>query len=90
MPIKPSQRLRTPEINLERTISAMRDSVWVVNTESEKELSSQTVNTVKRNVQHLELMMSKEEISNSGQDLSDVTAAIAAGNAFVEEHNSLL
>lgn len=90
MPSKPSQAPQAPQMNVERAISAMRDSVWVVNAESQKEPSAQTVGAVKRNVQHLELMVGKEEISNSGQDLSDITAAIAAGNAFVEEHKALL
>lgn len=90
MPTKPNQAPQAPQMNVERAISAMRDSVWVVNTESEKEVSAQTVGAVKRNVQHLELMMGKDEIKNAGQDLSDVTAAITAGNTFVESHKALL
>jgi hypothetical protein len=72
-------------------ISAMRDSVWVINTELQKQpITKQIVETVLRNVQHLEHMMNKTEIVNSGENLIDIAEAINVGNTFVETNKSLL
>jgi hypothetical protein len=79
----------TPE-QIAGAISAMRDSVWAITDAMEKTPSEETLGTVGRNVAHLELMMGKEEITGFGEDLSDVTEAIAAGRAFEEEHKELL
>jgi len=65
-------------------ISAMRDSVWVITSEMEKEVTDEVINAVDRNVSHLELQMGKEHITGAGEDLSDVEAAITAGKAFIE------
>jgi hypothetical protein len=69
-------------------ISAMRDSVWVITSEMEKEeVTKEVVDAVGRNVAHLELQMGNEHISGADDDLSDVEAAITAGKAFVAEHS---
>lgn len=73
------------------TVRAARDSVWVVNDELEKLANNQPWNNerkgnIERNVAHLELVMSNSEISNSGLDLSDLTAAINAGKAELANH----
>lgn len=74
-----------------RTISAARDSVWVVGDEISKEnITKENVQTVQRNVSHLELVMSNEYVTGSEADLSDLTDAIQDGNAFIELHRSLL
>ena len=74
-----------------QTISAARDSVWVINEEISKEnITKEIVQTVQRNVGHLELVMSNEYVTGSGEDLSDLTDAIQDGNEFVALHNSLL
>jgi hypothetical protein len=71
----------TPE-QVAQTISAMRDSVWVINDEIAKDPPSDNKrDNIQRNVSHLELMMGKDFIINSGDNLADITAAIAAGNA---------
>jgi hypothetical protein len=70
-------------------ISAMRDSVWVITDEMTKEVSKEVINTIERNVGHLELMMSKESITGSGEDLSDITAAINAGKSFMETNKNV-
>jgi hypothetical protein len=73
------------------SISAMRDSVWVISDEISKEnITKQNVQTVQRNVSHLEIVMSSEYVTGSGEDLSDLTTAIEDGNAFIELHSSLL
>lgn len=67
-------------------ISAMRDSVWVITSEMEKEVTDEVINAIDRNVGHLELQMGNEHITGAGEDLSDVEAAITAGKAFIEEN----
>jgi hypothetical protein len=72
-----------------RSISAMRDSVWVINSEMEKTPSKETIQTIERNIGHLELQMTNEHITGFGDDLLDITEAITAGKAFLDEHKSL-
>ena len=67
-------------------ISAMRDSVWVITSEMEKEVTDEVIDNIDRNVAHLELQMNNEHITGAGDDLSDVEAAITAGKAFIEEN----
>ena len=69
---------------IESTVRAARDSVWVINDEIAKLANNMPWNderrgNIERNVAHLELVMSNTQISGSGLDLSDLTAAIAAG-----------
>lgn len=69
---------------IEGTVRAARDSVWVVNDELSKLANNLPWNNerkgnIERNVAHLELVMANPQISGSGLDLSDLTAAIAAG-----------
>jgi archaellum component FlaC len=76
---------KTPE-QINRTIVAARDSVWVINNELEKLgdsliASKETKGNIERNVKHLEHIMKDTEITGAGQDLSDLTKAIADGSA---------
>lgn len=69
---------------IEGTVRAARDSVWVVNDEIEKlangmPWSNERKGNIERNVAHLDLVMANPDISGSGMDLSDLTAAINAG-----------
>ncbi len=69
---------------IEGTVRAARDSVWVINDEIAKLANNMPWNeerkgNIERNVAHLEIVMANPEISGSGLDLSDLTAAIAAG-----------
>jgi hypothetical protein len=79
----------TKEQEIAGEISAMRDSVWVINSEIEKTPTKETVQAVQRNVVHLELQMSNEDIA-SAEGISDITAAITAGKAYEKAHKSLL
>lgn len=85
----PIEQDLTLEQRVEGTIRAARDSVWVVNDSLEKmqaaggTLSQELRGNIQRNVGHLELVMADPEISGSGQDLSDLTNAIAAGKAVL-------
>ena len=84
------ERISTAQ-EIAQTISAARDSVWVISDEMSKEnITKQNVESVQRNVAHLEIVMSNENVTGSEEDLSDLTDAIQDGNAFVALHNSLL
>lgn len=62
--------------------SATLDSVSLVNELAAKEdLTEEEVNTIKRNVEHLELMVAKDFWTD--EDLTPFTGAITAGNAAV-------
>ena len=75
---------------IQGTIRAARDSVWVVTSEIEKIVAGQTANTekrsnIERNVSHLKLVVADQEIIDSGEDITDLIAAIAAGEAKLAE-----
>ena len=81
----------TTSQEIAQTISAARDSVWVVGDEISKEnITKDNVQTVQRNVSHLEIVMSNEHVTGSEEDLLDLTTAIENGNEFIELHRSLL
>ena len=85
-----AERIPTAE-QIVKTISAARDSVWAIGNEILKEnITKEHVETVQRNVSHLEIVMSNEYVTGSGEDLSDLTDAIQDGNEFVTLHISLL
>ena len=76
---------------IQGTIRAARDSVWVITDQIEKLTAGETPNNnskgnIERNVSHLKLVVSDTEITNSGENISDLTAAIAAGEAKLAEN----
>lgn len=74
----------TEEQKLQKNISAMGDSVWLINKLIDENNHVQNVHdTIDRNIRHLELMIAKPEIANSGTDLSSFNAAINSGKAFI-------
>lgn len=80
---------RTPE-EITATIRAARDSVWVINEQLTKlsngdALDDQIRGNIQRNVDHLKLIMADTEITSSGNDLSDLSAAITNGEAALPE-----
>ena len=69
---------RTPEEQLEQDLKALGDSVWVIETTlALTEKTPADLETIERNVQHIELMLTKEHIANSGTDLKPFTAILA-------------
>jgi hypothetical protein len=76
---------------IQGTIRAARDSVWVVTDEIEKLTAGQPANNerkgnIERNVAHLKLIVADQEIIDSGEDIADLHAAIAAGEAKLAEN----
>jgi hypothetical protein len=75
---------QTPE-QVQQHISAAFDSVNLINDKITKEVTDNHKDAVKRNVQHLELMISKDwfEEGCTEQQVTDINAAIIAGNAYI-------
>ena len=74
---------------LRAIIKAAKDSAWVINDEIAKKtetdpLTEDSKNTIKRNVAHLEIVMADGEITNSGEDVSELASAILSGKAALE------
>lgn len=77
------EQQRTLE-QIQGTIRAARDSVWVINNELQKlsesgSLTEQGRSNIQRNVDHLKLVVADSEISGSGENISDLHDAISAG-----------
>ncbi len=70
--------------NPQQSISAAFDSVNLINNTILETLSNDNKSTVKRNVQHLEIMLSKEWFSEAltEQQLIDINSCIANGNSY--------
>jgi hypothetical protein len=71
---------------IQATIRAARDSVYVITEQIEKLAAGETPNknikgNLERNVGHLKLVVSDNEIANSGENIADLQAAITAGDA---------
>jgi hypothetical protein len=75
---------------IQGTIRSARDSVWVITDEIEKLTAGASPNknnkgNIERNVGHLKLVVADTEIVNSGEDIADLIAAIATGEAKLVE-----
>ena len=93
MPLENPATLDRPPRTLEeiqRTIIAARDSVWVITDELEKlangyPATKECKGNIQRNVGHLGIVVSDPEIIASGEDISDLNAAIVSGEAKLAE-----
>jgi hypothetical protein len=77
------QQAKTIE-QIQSTIRAARDSVWVINEEIQKlsaggSLTDDARGTIERNVGHLKIIVADAEIVGSGEDISDLQTAITSG-----------
>ena len=74
----------TPEQTQQHITNAF-DSVNLINTEIEKEMTPDQERKVKINYQHLELMLSKDWFAAgcTTQQITDINAAITAGKAYI-------
>ena len=82
-------RQRTLE-EIQGTIRAARDSVWVVNDTLAKLAEGVTPNNelkgnLERNVGHLKLVVADPEIIASNEDIADLHTAIVVGEAKLAE-----
>ena len=77
------EETQTPE-QVQQHISAAFDSVNLINEEITKEVTDNRKDTVKRNYQHLELMIAKDwfEAGCTEQQVTDINTCIAAGKTY--------
>jgi hypothetical protein len=80
----------TPE-EVNQMFKAMDDSVWVIDNKIENgpyefQTQAEANAEVDRNVGHLELMLSKSYIQESGHELATYEVAVTDGKAYVAEH----
>lgn len=68
-------------------ISAMGDSVTVVNEEIAKAYTEEVGKRVKANVDHLSLMLEKDFVIAAAGSKTSFTAAVAAGQAFLDAND---
>jgi len=71
---------RTAE-QLAQDYSAMGDSVSLITATIAAEADEDSQGTVDRNVQHLELMVAKDDWGS--EDMTAVSAAISSGNEYI-------
>lgn len=76
----------TPLEKAQRTINAAKDSAWVIQNEVTKLQSSGTLSesnrgNIQRNVDHLKLVVADQNIISSGEDITDLNAAITLGES---------
>lgn len=81
---------RTQEQILQ-TITVAKDSVWVIEDAIAKldggETPSEDLKSnIDRNVGHLKLVVTDQEIVDSGEDISDLESAIITGEAKLAEN----
>lgn len=83
------RRQRTIE-EIRQFIRIARDSMWAVNNVIEKLNTGVVPNKMlhgelKRNVTHMSIVVADQEVISSGEDTSDLHAAIAKGEAKLAE-----
>jgi hypothetical protein len=80
----PKREELTKTQKIERQISGMGDSVSLINRLiAEGEHTEKVHDAIQRNYRHLEIMLDKDDIKNSDEDLTPFTDAITAGKAFI-------
>jgi hypothetical protein len=79
------ENLNTP--NPQQSISAAFDSVNLINSTILETITNEKKSTVTRNIQHLELMLSKKWFSEAltQQQSTDIATCIANGNLYTAE-----
>jgi hypothetical protein len=71
------------EYDIDKTFSALDDSVNLINSETEKENDSDEINNrVWANWKHIEIMLEKDFVKESGRDLSLYVSAVEKGSDF--------
>jgi hypothetical protein len=78
------EETQTPE-QVQQHISAAFDSVNLINDEITKEATDNRKDTVKRNYEHLEIMIAKDWFVEgcTEQQATDINTCITAGKAYV-------
>ena len=73
------------EYDVEQNIKALGDSVIVIDQMlAVDEPTEDDLDTLDRNVRHIEIMLAKDHIKNSGEDLAAFVDAVARGRETLE------
>ena len=82
----------TAEQKLEKSISSTTDSETLIRKlVEEKKYNEQIHNTITRNIKHIEIIIGKDEVANSGSEkLVDFQEAIDLGTAFIAAESAKL
>lgn len=72
-------------------ISAAKDSVWVITDTIQKltdgaEATANLKGDIQRNVDHLKIVVAKEDVTGSGEDISELNSGITTGEAKLAEN----
>jgi hypothetical protein len=75
---------------IQASIKAARDSVWVIEDMIAQLVAGKTATNdrkgnIDRNVSHLKLVVADQEVIDSGEDITDLLAAIASGEVKLAE-----
>ena len=82
----PKREELSPEQKTQKQIDAMGDSVDLINNLiNEGKHTQQVHDTIDRNVRHLEIMLDKDSIKNSGTSLKSFKDAIKSGTNYIKE-----
>jgi predicted glycosyltransferase len=82
-----SETPESPSVEqIARHIKAMGDSVTVINEEIAKGFNEKVGRRVKANVDHLSLMLTKDFVIADGGSKTAFTAAVAAGQAYLDDN----
>jgi hypothetical protein len=80
-------RLGTPETDAEKAakqVATAMDSVNLINDLiAAGDRADQKLDTVRRNVEHLKIVVARDVVKNSTEDLAPLHAAIAAGGSYL-------
>jgi hypothetical protein len=81
----PERETRTEEQKTAQQISAMNDSVYIIDKLIvEGNHTKRAHDNIDRNIRHLELMINQNNIKNSGNDLTVFENTIEEGKVFID------
>lgn len=78
-------------LDVDKYLKAARDSVWVIDSVSDeivnegKSADSSRKGLLERNIAHLKIVVSREEVLESGKEIDDLHDAIQFGENLLDE-----
>ena len=78
---------QTPEEKVAQDKATLAPSVAVINSVlASGKTNAGAVGEVDRNYRHIEIVLKRQHMIESGEDFSEFVAVVELGRAFVEEH----
>lgn len=75
------------EQELNSLINGMRDCANVINNEVQLDPSERGLDSIRRQISHINEMFTREQIANYEGDLSDIQSAVQAGDEYLTLHS---